>query len=415
MTVADILVGVVGEAVEVPPALVAAIEAAGAMALACTEAAAIGTAAQVDALVFDVGDAPERFAPVALSLASDPSTRSIPRVVIVAADTAAERLSTFGAVRVVPASSTKEQLTAVILAAAEEVRATEALEQNLRESADERHAMVRQLMKLREEAGTLAHDARVLFGVILGFAANLRDGIAGPVSEVQSRDLVNIVEASTDAAALLDRYLVAVRRTAEAGAGKEKSPDSVGRRPSRRRHVDLGELVRTTVALLGGVAAAKQIVISVDVAIGAPHVWCDPMQIKQALVNLLSNAFKFTPAGGAVDVEVRGGPPASARGGTTARREIELSISDTGPGIPVSERERVFARGVRLERDHGIPGTGIGLSVVRGVLERHGGDVRIEDAPGGGTSFVLTLPSDLRSRASDAPRGRPNGRVEDAP
>jgi signal transduction histidine kinase len=401
----DVVVGVVSDAPVVRSRLMAAVAAAGASAVACTEANAIAGAASVDAVVFDVGSTPERFFHVAAALAGDARTRHAPRVLVVSGDTTAERIVSFGAAVVVPRTSEDALLDAAVADAVEQVRRRTQLERRAQKSAADRRAAVEHLAKLRDDTGTLAHDVRVLFGVAMGFASNLRDGIAGPVTEAQRSHATNIVEAATDAAALLERYVIGVRKTVQAAAGTpDDAVDAVQRQPPRRRQTDLGELVRTTVALLGGVAAAKRIRLTTDVARALPPAWCDAMQIKQALVNLLSNALKLTPPGGAVEVAVRLGAPASFRGGTTARRDVELVVSDTGPGIPAEQRERVFERGVRLDRDRETPGTGIGLSVVREVVEQHGGAVHIEETSGGGATFVLTLPCDLRSRAADASR-----------
>jgi signal transduction histidine kinase len=396
-----VIVGVVGaESVARAPVL-AAIEAAGATPELWAEATAITKAVAVDAIVFDVGSAPERFVPIAAVLGTDPRTRWVPRVLIVAADTPVHRIAAFGAAAVVPSTSDAALVAAAVAGAVEQVRARNELERREQKGRDAVRAVDAHLVTLREEANTLSHDARVLFGVILGFASNLRDGISGPISETQRVQLGNIMEASTDAAALLERHVVAWRRGMSRDDSSDESAALARRLPPRRRQNDLGDLVRGTVVLFGGVAAAKQIRLTAAVARGVPSSWCDAMQIKQALVNLIANALKFTPAGGAVEVAVRCGPPASVRGGATARRDVEIAVSDTGPGIPVEERENVFERGARLARDGASPGSGIGLAVVRDDVEQHGGVVHIEDAPGGGACFVLTIPSDLRARAAD--------------
>ena len=398
----NVVIGVVGVAPEPSPAIAAAVEAAGAVAVAYTEATALAGSAMVDAVVFDAGSAPERLVHLALALDDDPRTRHAPRVLVVDGGTAAERIAPFGTTALVIAGVAENALAAAVADAVAKVRAQHDGERRLQKSTAERRIAEQQLDKVRDDAGTLAHDARVLFGVILGYAGNLRDGIAGPITDLQRKHVLNIAEASTDAAGLLERYLLAVRPTADETSPHGAAAEPQARQP-RRRQTDLGELVRSTVVLLGGVAAAKQIRVTTDVARGVPNAWCDAMQIKQALVNLLSNALKLTPPFGFIEVAVRHGAPGASRAGSAARREVELVVSDSGPGIPIDDRERVFERGVRLERDEHVPGTGIGLSVVRDVVEQHGGEVRIDETPGGGASFVLTLPSDLRARASDRP------------
>jgi len=406
-TEAGIVIGVLGEQPQPRAAILAAITAAGATADGLTEATALAKGGAVDALVLDVSGGAERLLPAVASLTTDPRTRKLPRVLVVDGSMSAERLARFGPGRIVPEAALADELDAAIAAIVEEVRGRDrALRATQTATADVR-ALEQTLAGVQRDGATLSHDARVLFGVILGFASNLRDGFGGPVTELQHRQLVNIVEASTDAAALLDRYVTTLRRLIPPSADPARVPAP---RAVARRHVDVGELVRGTVTLFEGIAAAKHITLQADAAI-ALYAWCDAMQIKQALVNLLSNALKYTPPGGIVDVVVRPGAPATARGGPTARRDLEIIVSDDGPGIPAHERERVFERGVRLERDQAIPGTGVGLATVRDIVTLHGGFVQIGETTrgnrSGGTTIALSLPADLRSRTDD--HARTNG------
>ena len=398
-----IVIGVFGARAEPRAAILDAIAAGGGTAETLTEATAISKGCAVSALVFDVAGEPEPLLPAAASLASDPRTRWLPRVLVVDGTLTAERLARFGAATIVPETSLGPELGAAIAGVVEQVRDRDAVLRGAHARADDLRALEQTLAAVQRDGATLSHDARVLFGVILGFASNLRDGFGGPVTELQHRQLVNIVEASTDAAALLDRYVTALRRLVPPSADPARISAP---RVTARRQVDLGDLVRSTVALFHGLAAGKRIELRTGPTIPV-HAWCDAMQMKQALVNLVSNALKFTPAGGSVDVVVRLRPPAIARGGATGRRDVEIVVSDTGPGIPEHERERVFERGVRLERDEATPGTGIGLATVRDIVTLHGGLVRIDETEGGGTSIALVLPVDLRGRTED--HARTNG------
>jgi signal transduction histidine kinase len=94
--------------------------------------------------------------------------------------------------------------------------------------------------------------------------------------------------------------------------------------------------------------------------------------IAQALANLLDNAVKYTPSGGAVTLRVR----------RRASGEIELSVTDTGPGVPEDDRERVIGRFVRLENSRNAPGAGLGLSLVAAVAHAHGGRLELDEGPG---------------------------------
>jgi signal transduction histidine kinase len=113
--------------------------------------------------------------------------------------------------------------------------------------------------------------------------------------------------------------------------------------------------------------------------------------VAQALANLLDNAVKYTPEGGAVMLRVR----------RRSSGEIEFSVTDTGPGVPEADRQRIVQRFVRLENSRNEPGSGLGLSLVAAVAEAHGGRLEIDEGPGkvGGfgpglrTAFVLPRPS----------------------
>lgn len=394
----EIVVGVVGEGDSAARATIfEVLAAAGAEAVACTQATAISKAIALDALVFDVGNDPETLLPVAVALAGDPRTRWMPRVVVVGSEITAPRIAPFGPAVILAGDAPRDVVAATTTTTLEEVRAKKALVRLAQETTDELRLLEETLSKVERDGTALSHDARVLFGVILGFACNLRDGFGGPITPEQKQQLINIVEASNDASALLDHYAEDLQE--KLPRASEPLRASVPRVTSRR-HNDLGELVRGTVSLFHGAASAKGIQLRTDAA-RAVHSWCDAMQVKQALVNLVSNALKFTPAGGRIEVSARFGPPSSARNGSSARRDIEIVVSDTGPGIPRTDRERIFERGVRLARDTQTPGTGLGLAIVRDVMDLHGGTVRIEDTPGGGTSIVLVFPVDLRTRKGE--------------
>jgi two-component system, OmpR family, sensor histidine kinase KdpD len=127
--------------------------------------------------------------------------------------------------------------------------------------------------------------------------------------------------------------------------------------------------------------AASRQRVDVDVPDELPPVLVDPVRLDQVLTNLLDNARGYA-AGGPVQVVAR------QVGGT-----VELRVVDHGPGIPGPERERIFDQFYRLKGGGKRPeGTGMGLAICRGIVEAHGGRLRVETTPGGGATFVLTLP-----------------------
>jgi two-component system sensor histidine kinase KdpD len=136
-------------------------------------------------------------------------------------------------------------------------------------------------------------------------------------------------------------------------------------------------------------AASGQLVV-VDVPEELPPVLADPVRLDQVLTNLLDNARSYA-ADSPVEVVAR-------QAGDT----VELWVVDHGPGIPASERERVFDQFYRVESGRRPEGTGMGLAICRGIMLAHGGTLRVETTPGGGASFVLTLPA-LDTTAVAAP------------
>ncbi|HYW08161.1 MAG TPA: ATP-binding protein, partial [Longimicrobium sp.] len=127
-------------------------------------------------------------------------------------------------------------------------------------------------------------------------------------------------------------------------------------------------------------AEGRKLELRVELAAGLPPVLADRDRVVQVLDNLLANALKFTPAGGSVTVS------AAPRGG-----EVLVSVEDSGPGLPEQDLERVFDRFWQAERsDH--RGLGLGLAIVRGLVEAHDGRVWVENRPEGGASFRFTIP-----------------------
>jgi signal transduction histidine kinase len=143
----------------------------------------------------------------------------------------------------------------------------------------------------------------------------------------------------------------------------------------RLEEVDLGELVAET----AGAARLDGALVEAAVEPGLPTLQADPVRIRQALDNLVANALTHGPSAEPVVVGVR-----------VEHGKLLLSVADAGAGVPLDEQSRIFDPGVRL--DVSRPGSGLGLAVVRAIAEAHGAEVRLDSAPGQGSTFILAFP-----------------------
>ena len=158
-------------------------------------------------------------------------------------------------------------------------------------------------------------------------------------------------------------------------------------RPLDQEDVDLAQVVQDAVADLGDQAAASGVARTITVTLPRapwplPHVRGDADLLYLAVHNLVANALKFSPADS--PVEVRGSDDDGV---------VVVEVADSGAGIPEHEQAAVFDELVRGEQARGIPGSGLGLALVRVVAQRHGGTVTLRSRPGQGTSARLRLPA----------------------
>ena len=128
-------------------------------------------------------------------------------------------------------------------------------------------------------------------------------------------------------------------------------------------------------------ASEQDVELKMNVPDGLPDVHADPEKIVQVFTNLLSNALHFTENGDSVRV--------SAEAGTD---EMYLTVTDTGPGIPREQQERIFDKFTQVESEDSVGGTGLGLAICKEIVERHGGRIRAGSALGKGATFTFTLP-----------------------
>lgn len=150
------------------------------------------------------------------------------------------------------------------------------------------------------------------------------------------------------------------------------------------RRTDLASLVEASLGSAQAHAQASRVSLSMDLP---DPLWAhvDPLRISQALDNLVSNAIKYSPDGGIVHVS------ASSEGD-----RVLLHVEDAGMGMTAADAERVFTRFFRSPavREGSIPGAGLGLSITKAIVERHGGSISCSTRPGRGSTFTLELPAE---------------------
>jgi two-component system clock-associated histidine kinase SasA len=148
------------------------------------------------------------------------------------------------------------------------------------------------------------------------------------------------------------------------------------------QETSFNNLFAETLASMRNKFEARSHTVDVDIPQDLPPVYVDAGQIQRVLYNLLDNAIKYTPKGGNLYI--------SALHRTT--QKIQVSIQDTGPGIPHENHDKIFEDSFRLQRDEKKDGYGLGLALCRRIIRAHYGQIWVESSPGEGSQFFFTLP-----------------------
>lgn len=217
--------------------------------------------------------------------------------------------------------------------------------------------------------GIAAHDLRTPLGSIQGFSRLLLSDTTGPLTETQRDFVATIAGVSEEMLRLLNDLL-------------DVSAIESGRLELRLERTSLRRLLEARIARDRVIADRKGITIATSLG-ESPDALVDPHRINQVIDNLVSNAIKFSPAGSRIGLTLSSGG-----------RHALVRVSDQGPGVSEADRERMFGEFQRLSAapTGGEKSTGLGLSIVKKIIDAHGGSITVESTPGSGATFVVALP-----------------------
>jgi len=240
------------------------------------------------------------------------------------------------------------------------------LAQNLRLAAEEARRAKEQFV------ANVSHELRTPLNMIIGFTEMITQAphsYGGKIPPALLADLKVVLRNSQHLASLINDVL-------------DLSQIEAGHMSLSKEWVKISEIVEAAVTAVRPLYASKRLYLESDIQ-DDPDVWCDRTRLREVLLNLLSNAGRFTEHGG-VRVSVLG-----------QEQDVVISVADTGPGITPEDHERVFMPFEQLEpstrRKHG--GTGLGLAISKSLVELHGGQIWLESEKGRGSTFFVRIPT----------------------
>ncbi|OFV88311.1 MAG: hypothetical protein A3J75_08575 [Acidobacteria bacterium RBG_16_68_9] len=240
----------------------------------------------------------------------------------------------------------------------------------------EEEARTREQMRA-EFLSTVSHDLKNPVGVIQNQAELLLDGEAGPLAPEQAT-LIRHIHASARHVTTLSQNLLSAARI------------DAGRLILRPTAENLRHVVEAAVWFARSASDLKQISLRFSPDPDLPLVPVDPTQMERVVSNLLDNAIKYTPVGGAVEVSIH-----------RMIGHLALVVRDNGPGIAPDRLPSLFEQ-YRQAGAHNVAGTGLGLFIVKAIAEAHGGTIEAESVPGAGTTMTVRLPTAGNRPAGEA-------------
>ncbi len=264
----------------------------------------------------------------------------------------------------------------------------EAVQESYRELQDknrqleESYAKLKELDRLKSNfLATMSHELRTPLTSVIGYSEMMLEGLGGPLTAEQREYLGIIMEKGENLLQLITSIL-------------DISKIEAGRVRLVLSDVDVAQLLKDAVATVLPIARKKGLKVACEPG-AAPRLQGDREKLRQCLVNLASNAVKFTPAGGTLTVSAEALPG----------ERVALKVTDTGIGIAEEHLPRLFDVFYQVDgsttREYG--GAGLGLAIVKSFADAHGGEVTVVSRPGVGSTFSLVLPSRPRTEPAVTP------------
>ncbi len=220
----------------------------------------------------------------------------------------------------------------------------------------------------------MSHELRTPLNSIIGFSRVILKGIDGPINEPQQQDLSAIYNSGQHLLGLINDIL-------------DLSKIDAGKMELAFDEVNMGDTIHSVMSTAVGLIKDKQIHLQEQVEPNLPSVRADSMRLRQILLNLISNAAKFTDEGAII-------VSANLHTNSLGKQEVMVSVTDSGPGISTEDQEKLFKPFSQVDASptRKTGGTGLGLSISHRLVELHGGRIGIHSTVGKGSTFYFTVP-----------------------
>jgi PAS domain S-box-containing protein len=243
------------------------------------------------------------------------------------------------------------------------------------------HELARATRLKDEFLATVSHELRTPLNAILGISEGMQDQVFGVINEKQRRGLQTIERSGKHLLELINDIL-------------DLSKIEAGQMELHYTQVALNSLCQSSLTFISQQAFQKRIQLEVKIQPCLPDLMLDELRIRQVLINLLNNAVKFTPEGGKVTLQItyeRITPQAQT---TSLQNVIRIAIIDTGIGIAAENIKKLFQPFIQIDSalNRQYNGTGLGLALVKRIVEMHGGTVGVSSELGVGSCFTVDLP-----------------------